>query len=79
MDAGYPPHRRYGRLIAHTADLWSGAAVRCGIYDQGRCSVELEALVRVFGGEVVSDYPNAPYRCGLSRGSYQTHLLLVMV
>ena len=46
---GYPPYRHYGRLIAHTAALWSGATVGYGIYDQGRCGVELEALARVFG------------------------------
>ena len=26
LDVGYPPYRHYGRLIAHTAALWSEAA-----------------------------------------------------
>jgi len=59
----YPPYRRYGRLIAHTAVFWSDATAY-GIYDQGRCGVELEALVRVFGDEVVSTTPMDPVAVG---------------
>ena len=61
---GYPPYRHYGRLIAHTAALWSGATVGYGIYDQGRCGVELEALATVFVGEVVSTTPMLPIAVG---------------